>query len=116
MIKLQSQLLIKSIETNGIHQGQTGTLVHIDPYADGDFYGVRFAEESTIYYFYRTDFEVINAQKPEQQASADPGLRDLDLSALGISQEQAASFDHIIVEQDIIAREDDAWLEAERRS
>jgi len=60
MIELQSQLLIKSIETNGCHQGQTGTLVHIDPDADGDFYGVRFAEESIIYYFYRTDFEVVS--------------------------------------------------------
>ncbi len=54
--------------------------------------------------------------KLEQRASADPGLRDLDLSELGIDKEQAARFDRIIVEQDTIAREDDAWLEAERRS
>jgi hypothetical protein len=54
--------------------------------------------------------------KPEQRASADPGLRDLDLSGLGISPEQAASFDQIAIKQDIIAREDDAWLEAEQRS
>jgi hypothetical protein len=116
MIELQSKLLIKSIGTNGIHQGQTGILVHLDPHADGDFYGVRFAEESTIYYFYQTDFEIVNVQKPEQRASADPGLRDLDLSELGIDKEQAARFDRIIVGQDTIAREDDAWLEAERRS
>lgn len=54
--------------------------------------------------------------KPEQRASSDPGLRDLNLSELGIDKEQAARFDRLIVEQDTIAREDDAWLEAERRS
>lgn len=54
--------------------------------------------------------------KPEQRASADPGLRDSDLSELGISKEQAAAFDRLIVEQDTITREDAAWLEAERRS
>ena len=53
---------------------------------------------------------------PEMRASAYPGLRDLDFTELGISKEQAASFDRIIVEQDTIAREDGAWLEAERRS
>jgi hypothetical protein len=65
MIELQSKLLIKDIESNGCHQGQTGTLVHIDPDADGDFYGVRFAEERIIYYFYRTDFEVISTKRSE---------------------------------------------------
>ncbi len=59
---------------------------------------------------------VAKASKPEQRASADPGLRDLDLSELGIDKEQAANFDRIIVEQDTIAREDTAWLEAEQGS
>ncbi len=54
--------------------------------------------------------------KPEQRASADLGLRDLDLSDLGISSWQAAALDLRIIEQDTIAREDDAWMEAERRS
>jgi len=54
--------------------------------------------------------------KSEPRASADPGLSDEDLSELGISPEQARRYARIIVERDTIAREDDAWLEAERRS
>ena len=58
IIPLNTPVRIKQKEDNGVHQGQIGTLIHIDPSMDGDFYGVRFAEESTIYYFYRNDFEV----------------------------------------------------------
>jgi hypothetical protein len=54
--------------------------------------------------------------KPEQVASADPFLRETDLSVLGISAEQAAHLDMIAIKQDTIAREDDVWLETERRS
>lgn len=59
IIELNAQVRIKRTDDNGEYQGQTGTLVRIDPYMDGDFYGVHFAEEDTIYYFYRRDFEVV---------------------------------------------------------
>lgn len=53
IIKIGSQVRIKEREDNGEHQGKTGTYVHFDEHNDGDFFGVRFANDAATYYFYR---------------------------------------------------------------